>query len=186
MTYNPPARHNSASKIHDRPRASVPQFLHFAYFFSLALSAMAWVALPPVRRPVRRAAMRPTCAQSTPHLVSTSSTTSGPRTTLHGHSPSTSGSLPQTTQATAPWQAGSCAGSSALKDHRIRPYAGLLRVLATETNSAAWQGSMRIPARWGLGFRVSHPPPGICSAPSPLDPIPTSPDNALLSASSRS
>merc|ERR1719247_4065860 len=67
MTYNPPARHNSATKIHDRPRASAPQFLLVAYFFSLALSAMAWVALPPVRRPVRRAAMRPTlrpCALS--------------------------------------------------------------------------------------------------------------------------
>ena len=56
-----PCRSSERMKNHDaHGKYDLSSYLQAAYFFSLAFSAIAAVALPPVRRPVRRAAMRPT------------------------------------------------------------------------------------------------------------------------------
>ena len=173
MTYNPPARHNSATKIHDRPRASAPQFLLVAYFFSLALSAMAWVALPPVRRPVRRAAMRPTCARLTPrsrqHLFNNLRPT---------HQPPRSQSLHQRQPATDPTRSG--AGAALQLGQIKRPQGPPDTPTRGPASCACHSNQERSSARQHAHSSVSHPTPGTSSDPSRLDSIPTRQHITLL------
>ena len=173
MTYNPPARHNSATKIHDRPRASAPQFLLVAYFFSLALSAMAWVALPPVRRPVRRAAMRPTCARLTPH--SRQHLFNNLRPT---HQPPRSQSLHQRQPATDPTRSG--AGAALQLGQIKRPQGPPDTPTRGPASCACHSNQERSSARQHAHSSVSHPTPGTSSDPSRLDSIPTRQHITLL------